>query len=168
MPPTLVYLSLGSNVGDRAAHLRNAIATLNNSGIQVLRTSSIYETEPVDFLAQDWFLNSVLEAETSLSPRQVLSTLRDMERAEGSSKPVPKGPRALDIDVLFYGSEIIREADLEIPHPRMAMRRFVLIPLAELAPQLVHPVLQATIAELLASTTDRSRVQLWHPSDRQQ
>jgi 2-amino-4-hydroxy-6-hydroxymethyldihydropteridine diphosphokinase len=163
MPPTRIYLSLGSNIGDRAAHLTGAIAALNSAAVHVLRQSSIYETEPVDFLAQDWFLNSVLEAETSLSPQQFLSLLREIERTHGRSTLIPKGPRTLDIDILFYGSEIIRAAELEIPHPRLCNRRFVLIPLAELAPALIHPVLHTTVAELLAATPDRSQVRLWHP-----
>lgn len=162
MTSLAVYLSLGSNIGDRAAHFASAIAALNSSGVHVLRQSSIYETEPVDFLEQDWFLNCVLEAETSQSPQQLLSTLQGFERTHGN-KLIPKGPRSLDIDILFYGSEIIRAPELEIPHPRLANRRFVLIPLAELAPALIHPVLRATIAELLAATSDRSQVRLWHP-----
>jgi 2-amino-4-hydroxy-6-hydroxymethyldihydropteridine diphosphokinase len=161
--PLLIYLSLGSNIGDRAAHLTSAMAALNSSGVHVLRQSSIYETEPVDFLDQDWFLNSVLEAETPLPPQQLLSALQKIERAHGSRKLIPQGPRSLDIDILFYGSEIIRAHELEIPHPRLPNRRFVLIPLAELAPTLIHPVLHATIAELLAATPDRSQVRLWHP-----
>jgi 2-amino-4-hydroxy-6-hydroxymethyldihydropteridine diphosphokinase len=164
MSPTLIYLSLGSNIGDRAAHLARAIDALSNSGVRVLRQSSMYETEPVDFLAQAWFLNCGLEAETSLSPQQLLSALQGIERTHGSSKPIPKGPRSLDIDILFYGAEVIRAPDLEIPHPRLANRRFVLVPLAELAPALIHPVLRATIAELLATTSDHSDVRLWYSS----
>ncbi|HXN22311.1 MAG TPA: 2-amino-4-hydroxy-6-hydroxymethyldihydropteridine diphosphokinase [Candidatus Dormibacteraeota bacterium] len=163
MPPARIYLSLGSNIGDRAAHLSSAIAALNSSGVPVLRQSSIYETEPVDFVDQDWFLNSVLEAETSLSPQQLLSLLREIERTHGSRKLILKGPRSLDIDILFYGSRIIGAAELEIPHPRLCNRRFVLVPLAELAPLLIHPVRRATVTELLAATPDRSQVRLWHP-----
>ncbi len=163
MPPTLTYLSLGSNIGDRAAHLASAVAALESSGIHILRESSIYETEPVDFLAQDWFLNCVLEAETSLPPQELLSALREVERTHGGTKLIPRGPRALDIDILFYGAQIIHTPALEIPHPRLPNRRFVLIPLAELAPTLVHPALHATIAELLSATSDRSQVHPWNP-----
>lgn len=167
MARTIIYLSLGSNIGDRAAHLARAIAALNGSGIRVLRESAIYETAPVDFLDQDWFLNSVVEAETSLSPQQLISALQEIERTHGSAKRVPKGPRALDIDILFYGSEIICQPGLEIPHPRLQNRRFVLVPLAAIAPALIHPVLHATIAELLAATSDRSEVRLWGGAARQ-
>ncbi len=158
MASTRIYLSLGSNLGDRAENLARGIAALGAAGIRVLRQSSLYETEPVDFFAQNWFLNNVVEAETQLLPRQLLHELRRIERALGSRKLVLQGPRALDIDLLFYGAAVIHAADLEVPHPRLAERRFVLVPLAELAPALPHPLLRCTVAELLAGTTDRSRV----------
>jgi len=157
----LIYLSLGSNLGDRAANLQRAIEALSEIGVRVLRRSSTYETEPVDFLAQPWFLNCVVEAETSLGPCQLLEGLQSIEHELGSRKLVPRGPRIIDLDVLFYGAEIIHEAGMEIPHPRLAERRFVLVPLAELAPELRHPVLRKTVAELLAATQDRSAVRVW-------
>jgi 2-amino-4-hydroxy-6-hydroxymethyldihydropteridine diphosphokinase len=159
----LIYLSLGSNLGDRAANLERAIEALSEIDVRVLRRSSTYETEPVDFLAQPWFLNCVVEAETSLGPRQLLEGLQSIEHELGSRKLVPRGPRIIDLDVLFYGAEIIHEAGMEIPHPRLAERRFVLVPLAELAPELCHPVVPKTAAELLAVTQDRSAVQIWQP-----
>jgi 2-amino-4-hydroxy-6-hydroxymethyldihydropteridine diphosphokinase len=157
----LIYLSLGSNLGDRAANLERAISALPEAGVRVLRRSSLYETEPVDYLAQPWFLNCVVEAETSLMPRQLLHALQGIERGFGSAKPVARGPRIIDIDILFYGTSVIRTEEMEIPHPRLDKRRFVLVPLAELAPGLRHPVLGATITELTASAQDTSTVRLW-------
>ena len=161
----VIYLSLGSNLGDRAANLDRATEALSAIGVRVLRRSSIYETEPVDFLAQPWFLNCVVEAETSLMPRQLLIELQAIERKLGSQRIVPRGPRIIDLDVLFYGSAVIQGAGMEIPHPRLAARRFVLVPLVELAPQLRHPVLRATATELLAATRDRSVVRSWQTDE---
>jgi len=160
----LIYLSLGSNLGDRAKNLERAIEALSEIGVRVLRCSSIYETEPVDFLAQPWFLNCVVECETSLAPRQLLEKLQAIEGKLGCKKLVPRGPRIIDLDVLFYETAVIHEAGMEIPHPRLAARRFVLVPLAELAPELRHPVLGKTATELLAATKDGSVVRIWQPS----
>ena len=159
----VIYLSLGSNLGDRAANLERAIAALSEVGVRVLRRSSFYETEPVDFLAQPWFLNCVVEAETSLMPRQLLHALQGIERKFGRKKRIPRGPRVIDLDILFYGASVIRTEEVEIPHPRLHNRRFVLMPLAELAPDLRHPVLGASVAELLAAVQDNSAVRIWRP-----
>jgi 2-amino-4-hydroxy-6-hydroxymethyldihydropteridine diphosphokinase len=159
----LIYLSLGSNLGDRAANLERAISALPETGVRVLRRSSLYETEPVDFLEQPWFLNCVVEAETSLMPRQLLDALQGIERSLGSTKLVARGPRIIDLDILFYGADVTRTEEMEIPHPRMEKRRFVLVPLAEIAPGLRHPVLGVTIAELIAATQDSSTVRMWQP-----
>jgi 2-amino-4-hydroxy-6-hydroxymethyldihydropteridine diphosphokinase len=144
-----VYLGLGSNVGDRERNLAAALAQLAGLALRVLRVSSTYETEPVDYTDQRWFLNLVVEAETELFPMQLLARIVKVERALGRVRTVPKGPRTLDIDILLYGRAVVRSARLEIPHPRMGERRFVLAPLAELAPGLRHPLTRKTIREML-------------------
>jgi 2-amino-4-hydroxy-6-hydroxymethyldihydropteridine diphosphokinase len=159
----LIYLSLGSNVGDRATNLERAIQALNSRNITVLRRSSFYETEPVDFVAQPWFLNCVLQAQTVLIPAILLRELQEIEQEMGSHKPIPKGPRLIDLDVLLYDESIVSLPGVEIPHPRMAQRRFVLVPFAEIAPALVHPQLGTSVAELLSTTPDKSTVRVWHP-----
>jgi 2-amino-4-hydroxy-6-hydroxymethyldihydropteridine diphosphokinase len=153
-----VYISLGSNIGDREANLLAAIAALPKAGLRVIRQSSIYETEPVDFLDQPWFLNCVVEGETTLPPLELLRALRQIESQMGSKKLIAKGPRLIDLDILLYGEETIETFELQVPHPRMLLRRFVLVPLAEIAPDLKHPSWNATAAELLAQTPDRSVV----------
>ncbi len=155
---TTIYLSLGSNIGDRAANIARAIAALAPRGVRVTRESSLYETEPVDFREQDWFLNCVVEAETDLAPAELMDALLDVERSLGRVRGAPKGPRLIDMDILLFGSGIVRAPGLEIPHPRMAERRFVLVPFNEIAPRAWHPVLEKTIGELLDLTHDRSEV----------
>ena len=159
-----VYLGLGSNVGARERHLREAIERLNAAGIRVLRVSPVYETEPLDYTDQRWFLNLVVEAETALFPMQLLSRTAKIERELGRVRTVAKGPRTIDIDILLYGNVRVKAAKLEIPHPRMAERRFVLAPLADLAAALRHPVLGKTIAELLDGVQQqkvRKHLELW-------
>jgi 2-amino-4-hydroxy-6-hydroxymethyldihydropteridine diphosphokinase len=158
MGPTLVYLSLGSNVGERETNLRAAIAALADVGVRVLRVSALYETEPVDYLQQAWFLNCAVEGETKLGALDLLRALRRMEAQMGSEKPFAKGPRLIDLDILLYGDELIDTAELQVPHPRMLQRRFVLVPLAEIAPKLRHPSWGGTVQEMLAKTPDRSQV----------
>jgi 2-amino-4-hydroxy-6-hydroxymethyldihydropteridine diphosphokinase len=143
------YLGLGSNVGDREANLRGAVERLAAAGMRVLRTSPIYETEPVDYTAQRWFLNQVVEIETGLFPLQLLARTSRIEREMGRARTVPKGPRTIDIDILLFGKTVMRTAQLEIPHPRMGERRFVLAPLADLAPDLRHPATRQTVREML-------------------
>ena len=153
-----VYLSLGSNLGGRAAYIERALARLGEEGVRIVRRSSFYQTEPVEFLDQGWFLNIAAEAETELMPRQLLRVIRGIERELGRKRIVKSGPRTIDIDILLFGANIMNAAELEIPHPRMTERRFVLVPMAEIAPSLRHPALRSTMTELLASTKDRSQV----------
>jgi 2-amino-4-hydroxy-6-hydroxymethyldihydropteridine diphosphokinase len=156
-----IYLSLGSNMGGREANLRTAIERLETRDLHVLRVSPMYETEPVDVVNQRWFVNLVVEAETSLFPMQLLSRTASIERDLGRVRTVPKGPRTLDIDILLYGRAVVHTAKLEIPHPRMAERRFVLAPLADLAPDVRHPVLRRSIRELLDAAPPQ-KVRLLH------
>jgi len=143
----VVYLSLGSNVGDRAANLKTAIARLGKLG-KVMAVSSFYETEPVEFAAQPWFLNCAVELHTEKMPKQLLAAILEIEKEMGRRRIQKKGPRTLDIDILLFGNSIIKMKELTIPHPAMHERRFVLEPLAEIAPQARHPVFKRSVREL--------------------
>jgi 2-amino-4-hydroxy-6-hydroxymethyldihydropteridine diphosphokinase len=145
------YLGLGSNIGNREANLREALERLESDGIRVVRRSSLYETEPRDLRDQPWFLNAVVEVETDLFPLQLLAHIQNVERAMGRRRMTPKGPRNIDIDILFYGRSVINAADLEVPHPRIAQRRFVLEPFSEIAPEFRHPLSGKTAREMLAA-----------------
>lgn len=155
-----VYLGLGSNLGDRHKNLQDALERLASPRLRVVKLSSIYETEPVDYTDQRWFLNQVAEVETDLFPMQLLALIGKTERALGRVRTIPKGPRTIDIDILLYGKSIIQCEGLEVPHPRIAERRFVLAPLAEIAPALRHPVVHRTVAELL-DAAPRQGVRRW-------
>jgi 2-amino-4-hydroxy-6-hydroxymethyldihydropteridine diphosphokinase len=157
-----VYISLGSNLGDRAAMLARAIAAMNSADIRVARQSSCYITEPVGTPGQAWFLNAAAEAETPLLPLQLLHALLKIEWELGRRRITPHGPRTIDLDILFYGSSVIHSPELEVPHPRLTQRRFVLVPLAQIAPEFRHPTLRRSVTQLLAETPDRSEVRLWH------
>ncbi len=150
-----VYLALGSNLGNREEHLRTALERLAARDVGILRRSSVYETEPRDLLDQPWFLNMVVEAGTALFPMQLLARIQSIERAMGRERRAPKGPRNIDIDILLYGKSVIHASALDVPHPRLTERRFVLEPLAELAPDLRHPVTGRTTREMLSDTLDQ-------------
>jgi 2-amino-4-hydroxy-6-hydroxymethyldihydropteridine diphosphokinase len=145
--PVLAYLSIGSNVGNREPRMREALERLDSAG-RVVAVSSFYETEPVEFTEQPWFLNCAAALETSLSPPQLMASILRIEQEMGRRRLQKKGPRSIDIDILLFGNLIVSSADLTIPHPSMPQRRFVLEPLAELAPQALHPSLNKTILEL--------------------
>jgi 2-amino-4-hydroxy-6-hydroxymethyldihydropteridine diphosphokinase len=150
---------MGSNLGDRAAYLLMAVRGMIDAGFEIARLSSIYETEPVGVREQPAFLNMVAELRVKgFSPEQLMARLLRIEYALGRKRLVPKGARTIDLDLLLYDREQRSTEFLTLPHPRLAERRFVLTPLAEIAPDLQHPTLQLTISELLAQTRDNSRV----------
>jgi 2-amino-4-hydroxy-6-hydroxymethyldihydropteridine diphosphokinase len=160
------YICLGSNLGDRAGHLLLAVRGMMNAGLAVSRLSPVYETEAVDVKDQPAFLNMVAELTiTELpTPEQLLARLLRIEYGLGRRrKGVRRGARTLDLDLLLYGDEQRATEFLTLPHPRLHQRRFVLTPLAELAPELLHPTLNQTIRRLLAQTSDNSHVALWKP-----
>ena len=142
-----VYLSLGSNVGDRQSNLQAAVSRLQGLG-KVVSVSSFYETEPVDLATQPWFLNCVVALETEKMPKQFMSQLLYIEQSMGRKRLQPKGPRTIDLDILLFGHSVVDTTGLTIPHPAMHERRFVLEPLAEIAPEQRHPVFKRTIREL--------------------
>jgi 2-amino-4-hydroxy-6-hydroxymethyldihydropteridine diphosphokinase len=143
----LVYLSLGSNLGDREANLQGAIERLSALG-EVVAVSSFYETEPVEFTRQPWFLNCAVALQTEKMPKQFLAALQGIEKAMGRQRTQPKGPRLIDLDILLFGNSIVDTAGLTIPHPALQERRFALEPLAEIAPEQRHPVFKRTVREL--------------------
>jgi 2-amino-4-hydroxy-6-hydroxymethyldihydropteridine diphosphokinase len=156
--PKQVFLSLGSNLGDRVANIRRAVEQLDRVRVRVRRLSSLYRTEPVDFSPQPWFVNCVAEAATELMPLQLLKAVKSVERTVGRRPGVTSGPRPIDIDILLYENVVVRSSALTIPHERMSERRFVLVPLRELAPAARHPVTKRTVLEMLQDSKDLSRV----------
>jgi 2-amino-4-hydroxy-6-hydroxymethyldihydropteridine diphosphokinase len=145
--PSLVYLSLGSNVGDREAQLQGAVTRLAAIG-RVTAVSSFYETEPVEFTEQPWFLNCAVALDTSQTPQQLMTSILRIEQEMGRRRVQNKGPRAIDIDILLFDDAVVESPEVTIPHPALHQRRFVLEPLAEIAPEVRHPVMHKTIREL--------------------
>jgi 2-amino-4-hydroxy-6-hydroxymethyldihydropteridine diphosphokinase len=147
----LVYLSLGSNLGDRQKHLREAISHLQELGV-VRQVSAFYETQPVEVdREQPWFLNCAVALDTELTPLEFLHRMLGVEQSMGRIRTEPKGPRTIDIDILLFGNDVLDTPELTVPHPAMHQRRFVLEPLAEIAPTVVHPLVKRTARELLDS-----------------
>ncbi len=150
-------------MGDREANLARAVEELRRRGVHILRQSSLYETEPLEIRQQAWFLNYVVEIETTATPSELLAMLLEIEREMGRLRGTKYGPRLIDMDILLYGATVVDTPELTVPHPKMTERRFVLVPLNELASDIRHPVLRKTIAELLAETPDQSQVRVWRP-----
>jgi len=156
----IYFISLGSNLGDKPQNLSKAAEGLEKLGVRIIAGSSIYRTEPVDFLDQPWFLNQVLEVESQLGPEEFLDLTQSIEVKLGRVRAIPKGPRIMDIDILLADDIIYRSERLTIPHPALEKRRFVLVPLNEMAPSLIHRPSGKSIAELLRDTPDVSEVRL--------
>ena len=155
-----VYLSLGSNMGDREANLKKAIELLSHR-LRVGLVSSIYETEPVGVPEQSLFLNLVCQVFTRLAAKDLLVLFKGFESMMGRARNTSNAPRPIDIDILFYGGQVIKTEELVIPHPKLTERAFVLVPLAEIAPDLVHPVIGRTVKELLESVAGKEGVVKW-------
>ncbi len=155
---TVYLLSLGSNLGRRGANLARALRLLERAGVEILAASAVYLTEPVDLLDQPWFDNQAIKVRTRLTPHELLNLAKDIESRMKRAPAAPKGPRTIDIDILLAGDTVLETPSLVIPHPRLALRNFVLIPLLQIAPHAVHPVLKKTVLEMVGECPDRSAV----------
>lgn len=166
--PETVFIGFGSNVGNRLDYCERAVTLLGLLPLsRVIAVSSLYETEPVCDSTEPgpgWFLNGVVQIETDLAPLRLLEVCREVERALGRDHEHCGGPRTLDLDILFYGMQVIDESNLTVPHPRLHRRRFVLAPLAEIAPEWRHPVLDRTMHDLLNDLVDPSEVRRVQPT----
>jgi 2-amino-4-hydroxy-6-hydroxymethyldihydropteridine diphosphokinase len=157
------FISLGSNLGNKRENLEQAIALLEEKGAKILKRSSLYETSPVGYVKQPWFLNQVVEVEIEFLPEFFLGVVKRIERKVGRYPTVAKGPRIIDIDILMAENTIIKSRRLQIPHPEMEKRNFILVPFMEISPQTVHPVLKRKIKDLKKECQDSSAVHLVEP-----
>lgn len=154
------FLSLGSNLGDRAENLSRALCFLEEEGAKIMKASSLYETQSVDLPAQPLFLNQVLEVEADLNPFDLLSMVKKIEKAMGRKILKAKGPRIIDIDILLAEGTVIQTKELKIPHPRMEKRNFVLVPFKEISPKTIHPLLKEMIEDLWQKSDDKAVVRI--------
>jgi len=161
------FLCLGSNIGDRSKNLEKALSLIEKEGAKILKKSSVYETEPVDFPPHPCFFNQVVEVSAKLDPMDLLSAIKKIEQQMGRKPAIQKEPRIIDIDILLAEKTVIRTEKLEIPHPRMDKRNFVLIPFNEISPKTVHPLLNESIEDLRKKSKDRSSVRKMEESELQ-
>jgi 2-amino-4-hydroxy-6-hydroxymethyldihydropteridine diphosphokinase len=159
----IVYIAVGSNVGDRKQNFFEALSRLAKlPNTKILKESSLYESEPLGD-SKEWYVNGVIEIETKFKPDLLLTKLKNIERAMGRKKVKKRwGARIIDLDILFFDAQVVKKKALRIPHPEMVNRKFVLLPLSEIAPQVIHPVLGVTISELLINAKDQKKVHLYH------
>ena len=158
------YLGLGSNLGERSKNLARAVHLLRKSGVQIIKKSAVYETSPIGVLDQPWFLNQVIEVRAAAEPMSLLALVKNIEKKMGRIPTMPKGTRCIDIDILLAESRIVRTAKLTIPHPELANRNFVLLPLSEIASDILHPVLKEKIGDLRRTSKDKSIARIYKPA----
>ena len=152
------FLSLGSNLGDRQKNLAHALTLLEREGVEILKTSSLYETQPVGSPAQPWFYNQLVEARIKANPEALLDLIKKIEQKMGRKRTTKKEPRIIDIDIILAEGKVIHKKELKVPHPRMEKRNFVLLPFVEISPDTVHPVLNEDMKTLWKKSGDRSIV----------
>ena len=152
------FLSLGSNLGDREKNLTLALSLLEKEGVEILKMSSLYETQPVDFPAQPLFYNQLVEVRTNANPEALLDLIKKIEKKMGRTRRLKKGPRIIDIDIILAEGSVICKKELKIPHPRMEKRNFVLLPFVEISPDTVHPILNENMKNLWKKSEDNSIV----------
>ncbi len=156
------FIGIGTNLGDRKKHIAEALERLERrTDIKVIKSSSLYVTEPIGYVGQDWFLNCVVEVMTSMPPRELLSHCLSIEEQMGRTRTMQWGPRIIDLDILLYDDTVIEDDELTVPHPNMDKRRFVLVPIVEIAPDVIHPKLNKTVTDLLKNLKDAHKVDLY-------